>query len=378
MKKIILLTGSLLVSIMSMSQQKCIIKGHIEGTINDALVVCVTNRAFTKTEYLDTVKLNNGDFTYTVTDNEMRQLVFVNMPSDGKKLFEECKDNLSLFSFPQENVEIKGTLSNYTITGSPFYKDMSDANKTIEPLMNEMLSKREGFTKRYTKETDKGKIDKEYADFYADWTKRYDATVLNFIKSHPDSDYSAMLAVNMKNDLAKEANSVLTDRAKNGPVKAYANAIYSNQKANQARAEAAKKMKEGIQAPDFTLIDINGKPLSLSSLRGQYIILDFWGSWCSWCIKGMPKMKEYYQKYKGKFQILGVACDDTDKRWKAAVAKHELPWLQVINSKDKDVSLLYGISGYPTKLVIDPHGSIVKIAVGEDPEFYTYLDKLFK
>ena len=51
-------------------------------------------------------------------------------------------------------------------------------------------------------------------------------------------------------------------------------------------------------APDFTLNDINGKPLVLSSLRGKYVILDFWGSWCVWCIRGIPNMKEYYNKYK--------------------------------------------------------------------------------
>ena len=63
---------------------------------------------------------------------------------------------------------------------------------------------------------------------------------------------------------------------------------------------------DGIEAPDFTLNDLNGKPLTLSSLRGKYVILDFWGSWCGWCIKGIPQMKEYYQKYAGKFEILGI------------------------------------------------------------------------
>ena len=48
-----------------------------------------------------------------------------------------------------------------------------------------------------------------------------------------------------------------------------------------------------VEAPDFTLNDINGQPPKLSSLRGKYVILDFWGSWCVWCIKGFPKMKEY-------------------------------------------------------------------------------------
>ena len=65
------------------------------------------------------------------------------------------------------------------------------------------------------------------------------------------------------------------------------------------------------KAPDFTLSDINGKSLSLSSMRGKVVVLDFWGSWCVWCIRGIPDMKKYYEKYKGKFEIIGMDCGDS-------------------------------------------------------------------
>jgi thiol-disulfide isomerase/thioredoxin len=82
-------------------------------------------------------------------------------------------------------------------------------------------------------------------------------------------------------------------------------------------------------APDFELPDLQGQPLKLSSLRGKYVVLDFWGSWCIWCIRGIPSMKEAYTKYKDKMEILGVDCRDTEEKWKAAVKEHELPWLHV-------------------------------------------------
>ena len=114
------------------------------------------------------------------------------------------------------------------------------------------------------------------------------------------------------------------------------------------------------------------------------VILDFWGSWCGWCIKGMPKMKEYYQKYAGKFEILGVDCNDTEQKWKDAVKKNELPWKHVYNPRAKteeeqanNVCGKYGITGFPTKIIISPEGKIVKTIVGEDPAFYTLLDELF-
>ena len=134
---------------------------------------------------------------------------------------------------------------------------------------------------------------------------------------------------------------------------------------------------DGIEAPDFTLNDLNGKPLTLSSLRGKYVILDFWGSWCGWCIKGIPQMKEYYKKYSGKFEILGIDCNDTDQKWRDAVKKYQLPWLHVYNPRDSKVLKDYGVQGFPTKIIVGPDGKIVKTIIGEDPAFYTFLDKLF-
>ena len=132
-------------------------------------------------------------------------------------------------------------------------------------------------------------------------------------------------------------------------------------------------------APDFELPDLQGNPLKLSSLRGKYVVLDFWGSWCIWCIRGIPNMKEAYAKYKDKMEILGVDCRDAEPKWKAAVNEYQLPWLQVRCPDDKLQTLAsqYNIEGFPTKVVIDPEGKIVKVIVGEDPAFYTFLDKLF-
>ena len=88
-------------------------------------------------------------------------------------------------------------------------------------------------------------------------------------------------------------------------------------------------------------------------------------------------MKEYYAKYKGKFEILGIDCNDTEVKWKDAVKKHELPWLHVYCPKESTLLADYGITGFPTKIIIGPDGKIVKTIIGEDPAFYTLLDELF-
>ena len=130
--------------------------------------------------------------------------------------------------------------------------------------------------------------------------------------------------------------------------------------------------------PEFTLDDLNGQPLSLSSLRGKYLILDFWGSWCGWCIKGFPDMKKYYKKYNDKLEILGMDCSDTKAKWKKAVDDNDLPWLHVYMPKGSDITDIYRISAFPTKIIISPEGKVVYTVIGENDKFYEMLDELLK
>jgi thiol-disulfide isomerase/thioredoxin len=133
------------------------------------------------------------------------------------------------------------------------------------------------------------------------------------------------------------------------------------------------------QTVDFTLKDVSGKPFKLSSLKGKYVIVDFWGTWCINCIKGFPKMKEYYAAHKDKIAIVSVDCNDTEARWKAGVQKHALPWVNVYNPKGAgDITKAFGVAVFPTKLLVDPEGKLVKAFAGETDDLYTELDALLK
>lgn len=131
-------------------------------------------------------------------------------------------------------------------------------------------------------------------------------------------------------------------------------------------------------APDFTLPDTAGNPFTLSDMRGKYVILDFWGTWCKICLKGMPKLKEAQEKYPGKFTIVGVDCGDKTVKWKHWVDSLDMPWQHVIMGRRLDVQRDYRIKGYPTKIIVAPDGKVLKSFVGEDPRFYLMLDELFK
>lgn len=118
----------------------------------------------------------------------------------------------------------------------------------------------------------------------------------------------------------------------------------------------------GKMAPDFTLKTPDGDSLSLSSLRGKYVLVDFWASWCPDCRKASPLLVDVYNRYKDKnFTILGVSIDEDNARWTAAIAKDGLIWQQVIteNGWGSEVSKMYALRWVPTGFLIDPEGKIV-------------------
>ena len=210
----------------------------------------------------------------------------------------------------------------------------------------------------------------------------YEQTLTDYIKAHSAQEAALWLLRSFDSpDKMKEAYALFDASVREGRMKSlydsWVKAAEDKFRQGAAEREGQKKQAAGVEAPVFTLNDLEGQPFTLSSLRGKYVILDFWGSWCIWCIKGFPQMKEYYAKYPGKFEILGVDCNDTVEKWKAAVKKYELPWLHVYNPKNSSLLADYGITGFPTKIIVGPDGKIVKTVIGEDPSFYTILDELF-
>lgn len=200
----------------------------------------------------------------------------------------------------------------------------------------------------------------------------------DYIATHPDDPLSGYVLASVPNDARFDTLYRLVDpTVTQGPLKEWLDL----QKEMTDRQRAAQKAREmvvkGAQAPDFTLTNLEGRPFTLSSLygSGKYIVLDFWGTWCSWCMKGMPDMKKAYEQHRDAIEIVGIDCGDEPDAWKNGVERLQLPWVNV-RAEGDEVPTRYGVEAFPTKLVLDPNGVVVARMTGEDPALYPLLDSL--
>jgi len=121
-------------------------------------------------------------------------------------------------------------------------------------------------------------------------------------------------------------------------------------------------IKIGDMAPEITLPDMDGKIIALSSLRGKYVLVDFWASFCPPCRAENPNIVKVYNSFKGKnFEIYGVSLDDNKSDWKKAIGDDNISWIQVSDLKrwESVAAKSYGVEAIPTNFLVDPSGKII-------------------
>lgn len=139
---------------------------------------------------------------------------------------------------------------------------------------------------------------------------------------------------------------------------------------------------EPIEAPDFTLSDMDETTHTLSDLRGNYVLVNFWATWCPPCRKEMPSLEFLYQQYKDRsFRVLAVnQFEDPDHVFSYMGELDVFPAFPILFDRKSEVSERYGVRGLPTSFIIDPQGRIIYRAIGgrefNHPDVTTLIESL--
>ncbi|MFM9911075.1 MAG: redoxin domain-containing protein [Chitinophagaceae bacterium] len=330
--------------------------GKIKG-IDSGWVSLVYSKG--DSSYVDSAKLNAGTFSFSGS-TEYPQMAMLSMKDEANY------ENISRFYLENSNITaeaLKDSIGAAIYKGSATQEEFTKLSGTTKVFEDKMKVLGEVWQNAGTNKKLKDSLSKQ-----ADGIQKEEQEVIKkFISDNPNSYVAAskirdLYSYNPKVPEFEKAYNGLDQSIKNSPLG----------KKIGLMLEIAQKTDIGKPSIDFTMNDLNGKPVALSSLKGNYVLLDFWASWCGPCRAENPNVKKAYQKFHAKgFEIIGVSMDDSKEDWIKAIKKDGLPWVHVSDLKGWkcEAGKLYGIQGIPMNYLLDKEGKIVAKGLrGEDLE----------
>lgn len=325
------------------------IKGKIEGLSKATIYLSCSDETYS---FQDSVNSIDGSFIFSGRLKEpVMYMLKTNQTQNATLLFYLEPGNVSINGSKDSlnKAIVKGSASNIA------YKEWAQTWMSIASQAGPMY-------KRLDSATQNGKINaspeerKVFDDGMQSLSVQLNAAVMAFIKKYPQSPVSPFIIYDRyitypDPEMAKKSFSMLGVAAKNS--------LYGKRITEYQRIA----VKTGIGAShDFMLKDSSGKMVKLSSLRGNYVLVDFWASWCVPCRKENPNIVAAYRRFHEKgFDIISVSLDTQKEAWLKAIQMDGLTWKHVSDLKGWDSELVkeFGIKVVPTSFLLDRNGKVI-------------------
>ena len=328
---------------------------HLGGQMSNASNKMVYLSLYEGGRQVDSVMTDSeGNFTMEVP---VKQTDFYKFYLDQK--------NAIILILNENNKEVKigGDANNFTNTYTVEGSKDSDLMRQFFLAQKEFKTKSDGVLKVIrTADPENRKVAQvEYNNLVSEYNKR--------MKDWALKNASSPVALSMMSTLNPKDNIEVYDKvfAQLDKViphsKLYTNLKKSVEKLKQVdnQGQASGNITSG-PAPEIAMNNPNGKTRKLSSLKGKYVLIDFWASWCAPCRRENPNVVKMYEKYKDKgFEIFGVSLDKDRKRWQAAIEADGLTWTQVsdLAGWGSAAAKKYGVTSIPHTVLLDKEGNII-------------------